>query len=110
MNDEKSEPPLVLGLFIVLGMFTYWPIIIYIVSMKSKGIYIVPDVSRFNLYAGLVSVFLAKMFRLLFDKLEGNNHIFYRNVSACFIHFFSGVVVAAAFSVFMFVLPSLAHK
>lgn len=110
MSDEKPEVPGVLGLFVVLGMFTYWPIIIYIVSMKSKGIYIVPDIGKFNLYVVLVAVFFAKIFRVIFDKSEENNQIFYRNIAASLINFLAGIGAAAALSIFAFVLPSLVHK
>lgn len=110
MNDEKPEVPGVLGLFGVLGMFTYWPIIIYIVSMRSKGVYIVHDVSKFNLYAVLVSLFFAKILRVIFDRSEENNQILYRNIAASLINFLVGVGAAAALSIFAFVLPSLVHK
>lgn len=110
VNDKKSEVPGILGLFVVLGMFTYWPIIIYIVSMRSKGIYIVHDVSKFNLYAVIISVIFAKIFRVMFDRSEANNQILCRNIAASLINFLAGVGAAAALSIFAFVLPSLVHK
>ena len=110
VNDKKPEVPGILGLLGVLGMFTYWPIIIYIVSMRSKGIYIVHDVSKFNLYVAVVSVILVKILRVLSDKLEAHDQILCRNIGESLINFLAGIVAAAAISIFAFVLPSLVHK
>lgn len=49
MKKELSDNnPSYYSLFLILGMFSYWGGILYLISMKSKGVYIVSDIGTFN--------------------------------------------------------------
>lgn len=107
MKKELSDNnPSYYSLFLILGMFSYWGVILYLISMKSKGVYIVSDIGTFNFKMGIGCAILGKIFEILFNKLEEINYLFLKNIIGCFCNLNAGIVVAAAFSIFMFIIPS----
>lgn len=107
--EKKSldTNPAYYNLFIILGMFSYFGWILYLVAMKSKGVYIVSNVANFNFKVGIGCAILGKIFAVFFKKLKERDYFFMKNIIGCLANLTMGILVAAAFSIFVFIAPSL---